>query len=404
MYSFIRLLSFQNRKTIFLIIVILIMASPLFSQIDEDVKGLKTSFQAELESLYNEYDFPGATAAYILPDGSVETVAVGLADVENKIKMKPESRMLAGSIGKSFVGATVLSLAQEKVLNLDDPISKWLGNEPWFTELPNHDEITIRQLLNHTSGLRNHVYEEAFAKSFRKNWQTGKNPFTPKQLISYILKKEPLFQPGKGWSYSDTGYILIGLIIEKATGNSYYQEVSDRFLEPLNLSKTEPSNSLELENLASGYMAADNSFNLPSKTTSSPGVMVWHPGIEWTGGGLISNPGDLVIWAKSLYEGKAMKGNYKEELLEFVPVSSESDNTQYGIAVALYKSKKYGNIYGHSGWIPGYSSKLRYYPEYKTAIAFQINTDIGIVDDSTRLFEKMEENLAKIVIDHIKNK
>ncbi|MCF7814621.1 MAG: beta-lactamase family protein [Candidatus Cloacimonetes bacterium] len=387
---------------ILLILISLNFGMALYPQNSDRSAALKTEFQRELASLYEQYDFPGATAAYILPDGSVETFAVGYADVENNLKMKPGSRMLAASIGKTFVGATVLALAQEKVLSLDDPISKWLSNEPWFSDLPNHNEITIRQLLNHTSGIGNHVYEEAFAEAFKKNWQTGKNPFTPEKLISYILKKEPLFQPGKGWSYSDTGYIITGLIIEKVTGNSYYQEVKDRFLEPLNLAKTEPSNSLELENLAAGYMAADNSFNLPAKTTGEPEVMVWHPGIEWTGGGLISNPGDLVIWGKSLYEGKAMKGNYTEELLKFVPVSTESQDTQYAIAVALYKSDEFGNVYGHSGWIPGYSSKLRYYPEYKTAIAFQINTDIGIVDDSTKLFEEMEANLAVTVIKHIK--
>lgn len=392
----------QKIMKMLIILISLNIGIELYPQDSEQSAALKTKFQRELEFLHEQYDFPGATAAYILPDGSVETFAVGFADVENYIKMKPESRMLAASIGKTFVGATMLALAQEKVLSLDDLLSKWLSNEPWFADLPNYDEITIRQLLNHTSGLGNHVYEETFAEAYKTNWQTGENPFTPEQLISYILKKEPLFQPGEGWSYSDTGYIIIGMIIEKATGNSYYQEVRDRFLEPLNLSKTEPSNSLELEDLAAGYMAADNSFNLPDKTTDEPGVMVWNPGIEWTGGGLISNPGDLVIWGKSLYEGKAIKGNYTEELLKFVPVSTESEDTQYAIAVALYRSDKFGNVYGHSGWIPGYSSKLRYYPEYKTAIAFQINTDIGIVDDSTKLFEEMEENLAEIIIERIK--
>jgi D-alanyl-D-alanine carboxypeptidase len=392
----------QKIMKMLIILISLNIGIELYPQDSEQSAALKTKFQRELEFLHEQYDFPGATAAYILPDGSVETFAVGFADVENYIKMKPESRMLAASIGKTFVGATMLALAQEKVLSLDDLLSKWLSNEPWFADLTNYDEITIRQLLNHTSGLGNHVYEETFAEAYKTNWQTGENPFTPEQLISYILKKEPLFQPGEGWSYSDTGYIIIGMIIEKATGNSYYQEVRDRLLEPLNLSKTEPSNSLELEDLAAGYMAADNSFNLPDKTTDEPGVMVWNPGIEWTGGGLISNPGDLVIWGKSLYEGKAIKGNYTEELLKFVPVSTESEDTQYAIAVALYRSDKFGNVYGHSGWIPGYSSKLRYYPEYKTAIAFQINTDIGIVDDSTKLFEEMEENLAEIIIERIK--
>ncbi len=391
-----------SKKLLILIITFLNIITVVYAQNRNEWSKLKADFKSELDSLRSQYNFPGATAACILPDSSAVTVSTGFADVENNIKMKPESRMLAASIGKTFVGTTVLALAQENILSLDDPISKWLKNEPWFPNLPNHNEITIRQLLNHTSGITNHVYKKDFIESFQQNWETRKNIYTPQKLITYILDDEALFEPGKGWSYSDTGYIIIGMIIEKATGNTYYEEVTERFLRPLKLTGTSPSNCLEIPNLASGYMGPDNIFNLPEKTTLSPGVMAWHPGLEWTGGGLVSNSGDLVIWAKSLFEGNAMKGDYREELLRLVPISSESQNKQYGISIAAYKNDKYGEVYGHSGWIPGYSSNLRYYPEYKVGIAFQINTDIGIVDDSTQLYNDMEKNLTKILIEHIK--
>ena len=99
------------------------------------------------------------------------------------------------------------------------------------------------------------------------------------------LYRPPLFQPGKSWSYGDTGYLLHGLLIEKTTGHSYYQELAQRFLIPLRLALTAPSDRPELAGLAAGYVSPDNSFGLPVKTTACPGIMVWHPGLEWTGKG-----------------------------------------------------------------------------------------------------------------------
>jgi len=234
---------------------------------------LKVRFQSELETIRDQYRFPGATAACILPDGTIEVVATGLADVELKIPMMPQSRMLAASIGKTFVGATVVALAQEGVLSLDDPISKWLGDRPWFSRLPNHDLITLRQLLTHSSGIVNHVDVEPFIHAFRENWRARTNPFPPEALIAFVLDRPPLFKAGEGWYYSDTGYILVGLITQAVTGHSYYEEVTRRFLVPLRLTLTTPSDRLELPGLAAGYLAPDNDFDLPPKTTLRPGVM-----------------------------------------------------------------------------------------------------------------------------------
>jgi D-alanyl-D-alanine carboxypeptidase len=363
---------------------------------------LEKRFQAELAALQAEFKIPGATAAYVLPDGSVGVAAAGLADVEARTPMTPQSRMLAASIGKTVVGAEVIALAQERRLGLDDPISKWLGDRPWFTRLPNHASITIRHLLTHSAGLADHVYEESFHEAFAAKWREP-HPFPPEALVEFVLDKKPLFEAGKGWEYTDTGYLLLGLIIEKAAGATFYEEAQRRFLGPLGLTLTEPSNRRELEMLAAGYTPADNPMGLPGKTTVAPGVMAWNPAVEWTGGGFVSNPRDLALWAKALYEGKAMAGNYREELLRSVPVtgfflSLVTGGIRYGAGVGIYEKTPLGPKYGHGGGIPGYSSSMRYYPEHRFALSFQVNTDI----ESDDFASDMESRLARVVFESLR--
>lgn len=363
-----------------------------------EAQHLNHRLQSTLDSLRAEPGFPGATAAYVLADGTSGIVATGKADVEAGIPMTERSRMLAGSIGKTFVAAAVVALANEGVLDLDARISRWLGDRAWYPRLPNHDRITVRHLLTHTSGLPDHVYTEAFAEALSTRWRNPGNPFTPEELIAFVLDRPPLFAPGEGWAYSDTGYLLLGLIIEAATGRTYELEIRERFLEPLDLSRTEAADRRDLPGLAAGYTAQDNPLGLPHKTTAPSGEMRWHPGIEGAGGGLVSNALDLALWGKALFEGRAMEGPYLTELLSSVPVSDASPDVHYGAGVAIHRRTPFGPSYGHAGWIPGYTSSLRYYPDYGVAVAFQVNTDIGFIDGATRAMEEMEERLADVVM------
>lgn len=375
---------------------------PLQAQISNNIDIHKTylnqHFQSALDSLVMQFDFPGATAAYVLPDGTTEVFASGFADLEEKRKMTNQSCMLAASIGKTFVAATILSLANEGVICPDDFISKWLGNRTWFSHLPNHDKITVRQLLNHSSGLPDHVYQQAFARELSLKWKEQINPFSPEDLIAFILDTPPLFEVGKDWAYTDTGYILLGLIIEEATGEDVLDVICERFLIPFNLSMTNPSNSRSLENLTAGYVVNDNPFGFHVKTTSSDGKLVWHPGFEWTGGGFVSNSKDLARWAWILFEGKAMPYPYLDVLLNAVSIMHETDEVQYGAGVAIYRNGPFGDSYGHKGWITGYCSSMRYYPDHQIAVAFQINTDIGIVDVPNQPLHKIDSCLAQVVI------
>lgn len=397
--------------------------------------SLPEDFQTALDALKQEYGFPGATAAYVLRDGTTAVVATGLADVEAGTPMMVESRMLSASIGKTFVGATVVALAHEGALELDVPVARWLGDRQWFERLPNGDVMTLRHLLNHSSGLpdhvhlesfvnavnqkwrekqhhemtlrhlfnhrsdfSDHVHLESFANSVVHQWHKTQHLFLPEELIGFVLDMPALFEVGTSWSYTDTGYILIGLVIEEVTGRSYYEEIRERFLTPLDLLLTTPSDQRLLTGLAAGYMGAENSFGFPQKTLQADGSMIWHPGFEWTGGGLVSNSGDLARWGALLFEGHAMTGDYLTELLRGIPVSPEDSDIYYGSGVAIYRPGPFGPVYGHGGWIPGYSSSLRHYPDHGVTIAFQINTDIGIVDDTTAVICEMEKKLAEMVI------
>lgn len=390
-----------SRKASVLFLLIVPLAIPFWSACGRAETDLGTRFQDALDAYRKQYGFPGATAAYVLVDGTVGTATSGVADKESGRPMMSHSRMLAASIGKTFVGATVIALGLAGSLDLDDPLSLWLGDRPWFGRLPNNDTITLRHLLTHSSGLPDHVHLDQFAVTVSRRWREKVNPFSPEDLIQFVLDLPPLFEPGQGWAYTDTGYILIGLVIEKAAGKKYYEVIKDLFLLRLGLTWTAPADSRSLPGLVPGYMATDNAFGFPPKTTTEDGRLAWHPGFEWTGGGLVSNSPDLARWGSALFGGKATSGSYLDQLLDSVPTSPETPDIRYGLGVGIYRKGQFGPVYGHGGWIPGYITSLRYYPDFAVTIAFQINTDIGIVDNSASVVPAMEEGLAEVVISSI---
>ncbi|WP_138497708.1 serine hydrolase domain-containing protein [Nostoc sp. PA-18-2419] len=332
-------------------------------------------FQKSLDILQQQINFPGATAAFILADGQCIEFATGYADQENQIAMTSDMRMLSGSVGKTFTSAVALDSVQEGKLSLDISIAKWFAQEDWFSRLPNGENISLRMLLNHSSGLPNHNHNKCFSSTLRTAFSTDPpNPdfyFSPRKLLELVLDREPLFPAGQGFAYSNTGYILIGLLIEQVSNKTYYEELQKRFLNPLSLNLTQPANHRNIPHLSPGYLSPDNLLGLPEKNMKN-GVLVFHPANEWTDGGLVTNPKDIVRWAKLLYEGKAMRGAYLNNLLTTIPRNA-SEKVDYGLGVTISETE-FGKAYGHSGWTPGYQSIFKYFPNYKVAIAMQVNT------------------------------
>ncbi len=350
-----------------------------------------------VQEVYDSYEFPGATAALALPDGKVCATAVGYADPDSNIEMNVESRMLSASIGKTYVSATALSLVGEGVLELDAPISKWLADESFFDLLPNASTITVRHLLTHSSGLVDHVYMKAFADLWAERGLSAP-ALKPRETIATILGQPALFKPGEGFSYTDTGYLLVGLIIEKASNKNYYQVLTETFLEPFALTRTSPSNKRDLKGLVPGYLSADNPLGVPTKTLDNEGLLVYDPLTEWTGGGLVNNSQDLARWGRILFGGRAMDWDYRTEMFKGVRRrNQETEYPKYGLGVTIFETSD-GKSYGHGGWIPGYRSLLVYLAKTDSALAVQINTDIEMIGDETAL-DELRARLSELLLD-----
>jgi D-alanyl-D-alanine carboxypeptidase len=356
--------------------------------------SLAVRFQAELDRLRQANELPAMTAAYLLPDDEIPAVfASGTADRELGLPATVETRMLSGSTGKTFVAALALALQDEGKLDLDDPLQRWLGEEAWFARLPHGEATTVRMLLNHSSGLADHVYSEAFGAALTH--LAPDQTFAPADLIGFVLDSKPLFAPGQGYSYSDTNSILAGLVLERAGGAPFYEQIQHRFLYPLGLFLTGPSPGRIHAGLAQGYLSADRALAGLGETTLDGGVFRFDPGSEWTGGGLVTSPRDLARWASALYGGRAIGASAVEEMLASVaPGSGEDGRSGYGLGVYIWKGD-HGLEYGHGGWFPGYCTSVAFYPEQGVAVSVQTNTDDLAGSD----VHDLRRSLARLVLD-----
>ena len=358
----------------------------------EELQRLRASVQAKLDELHRNAEFPGATVGFILADGRFASVSAGFSDLENKTPLQPTDKMLAGSIGKTYFAAVVMQLVQEGKLNFDEKIDKWFGREQWFARLPNARDITVRMLMNHTSGLAEYYELKGFIDTLKTKPDLA---FKPEILVECVLDNKPLFAAGQGWSYADTNYILVGMIVERITKKSLYSEAEKRILKPLKLTRTIPSNSRTLPGVITGYSMTNSPFGFEGRLIKD-GKFIINPQFEWAGGGYASTAEELARWAKALYEGKVFKPAMLEQMLAAVPAKTGRGD-KYGLGVQVRQSN-WGISYGHGGWFPGYLSEMEYFPEHKVAIAIQVNTD-----ERRKLKKGLRAyiaDIAKIVIDN----
>jgi len=346
--------------------------------------------QRKLDQSRLASQIPGAQVGFVYIDGETPegkpryvfgSVVSGVSNLESITQLKKSDRLLAGSIGKTFVSSLALMLVQDGKLNLDDKIEKWLGSEAWFKKLPNAKDITLRMLLNHSSGIDNHAELENFQKQALKS--AGRN-IKYEELIEWVLNKKPLFPAGTGYHYADTNYILAGMIIEKATGKSLYEQIEDRILKPFKLERTTPSNTLTIPEMATGY--------LENKPVIVGGKFTINPQWEWAGGGFASNAEDLARWASLLYGGAVLT---QKSLDEMFNSTSSGEGSTYGLGAMVTRSK-WGRSYGHDGEFPGYSSDMRYYAKYNIAIAVMANVDGTVGVD--RFLSSACDNFAGVII------
>ena len=335
---------------------------------ERDDAQLFRRLESRLAEMQASSGAPGATAGVVLPDGTVFALAAGTADTTLDVAMTPSSRLLQGSVGKTYVAAVAMQLVHEGLLDLDANVSHYLGDEPWYTRLPNHADITVRQLMNHTSGIIRYEFNEQFLVDLLAD---PNRVWRPEEQLAYLFDTEAPFPAGEGWDYSDTNYIILGMIIERLTGRAYYEEMQRRVLDPLALENTVPSNSRRIPGLVQGYAGVGNPLGVPDQVIID-GEFVINPQFEWTGGGIASTSEDLARWAMALYEGRAFDPSMLPVMLDAVPARL-GPGAEYGLGVII-RNTPLGTSWGHSGFFPGYLTEMAYFPDYRIAVAVQINS------------------------------
>lgn len=259
---------------------------------------------------------PGVTQALITSDGFTWEGAAGLSNVGDGTPTKPDDIFAINSTTKAFTAATVLKLTESGELSLDDTLDKWLPDIA--ANIPDGKDITIRQLLNGSSGIPDYIADEKFQADVQASIASGTNKqFKPEELVEYIYGK-PRFSGERSsptWVYPNTGYVIAGLIIEKATGMSYDQVVREQILNPLGLNHTFVSGKEEVVgNQALGYddyLKTDGSFGRDGSLDDTTNLRSSIFGAE---GAILSNAQDVARFYNSLSGGELLQPNSQKEL------------------------------------------------------------------------------------------
>jgi D-alanyl-D-alanine carboxypeptidase len=267
----------------------------------------------------------------------------------------------------------LLKLTLEGSLQLDRTLDTWLGEEPWFDRLANGRTATLRMLLNHSAGIPDHRetagYRDELGRLLGNLAQSPDASIAPVRLVSFILDAPATFPAAGGFGYSETGYVLAGLILEKVSGCRALSLIRRRLLAPLGLTGIRPALSRATRGLACGYVVND-SVGFPAKTAVG-GRMRFSPVTEFTGGGFYAASTDLARWIEALLEERALALPYLQDLLSTVPTGEPRD-VAYGLGIRIMHTPA-GVAYGHMGEFPGYMSLAAYYPGQRLAIAAQFN-------------------------------
>lgn len=303
--------------------------------------ALAESLDETLEWLLVEHDSPGIAASIRLADGTSWTGAAGLADVEQQTLLQPGDHFKVASVTKTFAAAVILQLVGEGALSLDDTL------EDWYPGFGRGDEITLRQLLQHTSGIPEFGYTT--------EWITNRTePWTAEELVACVDGDSLLFDPGTGYSYSNTNYVLLSLVIEAATGQGWAAEVEQRLLDPLALGDTRiPQDSWG--DIVAGYLDdADMSEDA-------------HPTSSGAAGSMVANAGDVARWGAAYFGGDVLAPSESDARFDD-PVMLIEDVYTYGLGVMIL-TLDHGTEWGHTGASAGYSAWVGHLPDKGATIA-----------------------------------
>lgn len=330
---------------------------------------LAAELQELLDASVADGSVPGVVLSVRLADGSSWTGASGLADRDAGVAMEPAMRVRIGSLSKMFTAVVALQLVEEGVLKLDAPVATWLPDL-----LPDGDRILVRHLLQHTSGLYDYLEDrrlvaEAYAEPAR-DWAPG-------ELVAYANKFPLSFEPGapNSWDYSNTNFVVLGMLIEQATGNTLADEFKTRIFAPLEL---------------------NNTYAVPPDVVQGPEAQGYSKGDErpdlslsfgFATANIVTTADDLRRFGEALFGDELLQAATSAEMQTFVNGKGqyEMDDLEYGLGLmrnqlplgpgpnGAERDATLSQVLGHIGGFGGFRAALWYGPESDTLIALSVN-------------------------------
>jgi D-alanyl-D-alanine carboxypeptidase len=319
-----------------------------------------------IETQMRHLHIPAISLAVVRGGRVVKTKGYGLANIEAGSAATPTTVYEIGSVTKQFTAAAVMMLVEEGKIGLDEKITKYIPGAPqaW-------DRITIRHLLSHTSGIRNHVAVPGYLNIFKTNLSFETTPARA-ELLREFFKLPMEFEPGQTWAYDNTGYYLLGLVIEQASGKSDYQFLDERIFKPLGMNATRSTDPRPVvPNRASGYeWVGDKYENRP----------VLLPAIAFSAGTIISTVEDMAKWDAALYGEGLLKRTSLEQM--WTPArtndgASASFDYGFGWFVDSYHGRR---LVLHTGGTPGFSSAFYRFTDEKLTIILMSNHSDRFLD------------------------
>jgi D-alanyl-D-alanine carboxypeptidase len=339
-----------------------------------------SQLRSDLYQTVSKDKLPGVVLSIATSDG-VWVGEAGWADVEQKKLVKGSDRFRIASLTKMFVAVVCLQLEEDGMLALNDKVADWLPKEGGG--LPNGKQITLRQLLNHTSGLAD-PYSETFVQATKAD---PSHKWNPQEVLEYLRGKDAAVSPGS-FFYSNANYLLLQLVIEKATGKPLAEEIRSRILDPLELKDT----FMEMqEPIPRGFVQGyqDWSGNGKLKNVTKPRV---NDGLGFGDGGMVSTAADLTRFMRVLFKGDGVLLR-SESLAQMMTLVESDQRGGYGLGVR-YVPTVWGEAWGHSGKTMGFMSDIMYLPAHDMIMVVWTNRGDGWQDS---LAELRRESLQEIL-------
>jgi D-alanyl-D-alanine carboxypeptidase len=324
------------------------------------------ALQARLDRLRERYAIPGISVAIVMPDGSTWLGVSGLADVSTGRPVTTSTSFAIASISKTFTAALVLTLAEEGRIDLDAPVRTYL---PTLKKVGSR--VLVRHLLDHTSGLRDYFFHASIDRALLTNpdrrWDAA-------DALRYVGKA--YFKPGAGWHYSNTNYLVLGLLAEAVGHAPLGDQIRTRFLRPFGLDRTwyQPAERAA-EDVAHGYRFTSSARSAkPIDLSDGTPIVPFTAVITAAGGagGYASDARDLARWARALYGGPLLAPETVMRMVDGTAAAAYKARIPYGLGVQLLDIDGHRTL-GHSGRLLGFRSAVRYLPDAEVSIAVLTN-------------------------------